>query len=468
MSTQPMLTRRHFLMTSASVVAGSLLAACAVPAAAPSGEAGEATTAGASAELIELTLMEPDRELGNNVRAIRIERFNNQMAEEGKPWRVVDTVGPATDNDLRTKLTLDAAAGTLSDLFNMHSSWVADFAAAGYLYDMGPYLEQWEDWDQIYDVLKPLATYDGKVVGVPGGTTFTWYYRKDVLEGAGISTEQPQTWDDFYALCDQVKSSTSALPCGLPGATPWGGGTWAEGFRMVWLSFDGTIFDEDEGKWVVSSPNLLKALQVYETLAQNGWLTVDELLTPNPWEPIKYQMFPAGDCVMVTGGDWQWEFDWGPNGATPIEGLFERVDRWQFPAESGGAFTYVEGSVGLGVAANTDSPDGCAEFVTFINSNDLSCELLDIYVGGPSSRKDFADACPAYTEVVNGKMHQASQLFESGRTYKFERTGTQRLADGIARATEDVITGTLSAEEAMEAFAEAMIDGLGDELAKRA
>ncbi|MCL4858494.1 MAG: extracellular solute-binding protein [Caldilineaceae bacterium] len=466
MSTQPTLTRRHFLFASATVATGALLAACAAPSAAPA-PSGDAAGAPAG-ELIELTLLGPDRELGNNVRRIVVDRFNAQMEADGKPWRVRDSVGPATDNDLRTKLTLDAAAGTLPDLFNMHSSWVADFVAAGYLLDMGPYLEQWADWDKIYDVLKPLATYEGKIVGIPGGTTFTWYYRKDVLEGAGIPIDQPQTWDDFFAVCDQVKTKTDAVPCGLPGATPWGGGTWAEGFRMVWLGFDGPIFDEADGKWVVSSPNLLKALQVYETLAQNGWLTVDELLTPNPWEPIKYQMFPAGDCTLVTGGDWQWEFDWGPNGATPIEGLFERVDRWQFPAEDGNAFTYVEGSVGTGAAANTKSPEGCAEYVTFSASNDVNCETLDVYVGGPTNRRDFADACPAYTEVVNGKMHQASELFETGRTYKFERTGTQRLADGIARATEDIITGTLTAEQAMEAFADAMIEGLGEEMAKKA
>ena len=71
-------------------------------------------------------------------------------------------------------------------------------------------------------------------------------------------------------------------------------------------------------------------------------------------------------------------------------------------------------------------------------------------------------------EVVNGKMWQASQFFETGRTYKFDRVGAAKMADGVARATEDIITGTMTAEEAMAAFADAMIEALGEDLAKKA
>jgi ABC-type glycerol-3-phosphate transport system substrate-binding protein len=465
MSAQKFLTRRQFLHASAAVAAGSVLVACAAAAAPSAGGAGESAPSG---ELIELGYMTPDRELGNKVKQVQIERFNAQMEADGQPYRVVDVVGPATDNDLRTKLTLDAAAGNLPDIVDVYASLLADFVAAGYLLDITSYLTAWPDWEQYYPVLRDLAAFDGKFYGIPGGTTFTWYVRKDVLEGANISTAQPTTWDELYAVCEQVRSNTSATPCGLPAATPWGAGTFYEGFRMVWLSFDGPIYDEADSKWVVSSPNLLKAFQVYETLAANDWLTVDELLTPNPWEPIKYQQFPAGECLLVTGGDWQWTFDWGPEGATPIEGLFEKVDRWQFPSETGQPFTYVEGSAGTVVAATTKSPEGAVEFLKFSASPELGCETMPIYIGGPSSRKDFAEKCPAYTEIVGGKFVQASEFFETGRTFKFERVGTEKLAEGIARATEDIITGNVTAEEAMAAFAEAMLESLGEEYAKTA
>jgi multiple sugar transport system substrate-binding protein len=459
------LNRRHFLQATALTVAGGLIAACA-PTTGPVAPGGEA--AAPAGELIELGYSTPDRELENKVTAYEITNFNAKMEAEGKPYRIVNVEGPATDNDIKTKLTLDAAAGILPDIFSTRSELVADFIAANYMADLTPQLTAWEGWNVIPESLKELATFDGKVYGVPGGSTFTFFRRKDVMDEAGISGDQPKTWDDFYAACGEIAEKTTATPTGLPAATPWGGGTWGEGFQMVWLSFEGTIYDEADSKWVVSSPNLLKAFQVYETLANNGWLTVDALLSPNPWEPIKYQGFPQGEVALVTGGDWQWTFDWGPEGATPIEGLYERVDRWEWPSETGSPFTYVSGGIGNAVASNTKSVDGSVEFLTYQSDPDVLCETIKIHIGGPSARTDLAEKCPAYAEVVNGKMAEASELFTSGRTYKFDRVGAARISDGVGRATEDIITGVLTAEEAMEVFATSMIQDLGEEVAKRA
>jgi multiple sugar transport system substrate-binding protein len=457
------LSRRHFLQASALTVAGGVIAACAPTAAPAPSSGGDAAPAG---ETIELSYFTPDRELGKNVANFEIDAFNAKMEEEGKPYRFVINVGPATDNDIKTKLTLDAAAGTLPDYFNIRAEMVADFIAANYLADVTEPLQAWDGWEHIAPTLRELGTYDGKLYGIPGGSTFTFFRRKDVMDEAGIPGDQPNTWDDFYTACEAIVANTNAIPTGLPAATPWGGGTWGEGFQMVWLSFDGPIYDESDGKWVVSSDNLLKAFQVYETLATNGWLTVDMLLSPNPWEPIKYQGFPAGEVVLVTGGDWQWTFDWGPDGATPIEGLYERVDRWQWPAESGTPFTYVSGGLGTVIAATSKSVEGCVEFMTFQSEPETICETIPLYIGGPSSRTDLAEKCPAYAEAVNGKMAESSALFESGRTYKFDQLNANRISDGIARATEDIITGVLTAEAAMEAFAESMLQDLGEEGAK--
>ena len=464
MFTQSNVSRRRFLQLSALAGVGGALAACAAPAA-PAATTGGDSAAAPAGELIELSYLTPDRELENRTKEVWVAGFNKAMEEGGQPYRVNGIVGPATDNDIKTKLTLDAAAGTLPDIFSSRPELMADFVAAGYLADLKPYLENWQDWAQYPDVLKGFAYFGDKLVGLPGGGTFSFYYRKDVLEAAGISTEQPATWDDFYAICGQIAEKTEATATGIPAATPWGGGTWSEAFQMIWLSFNGPIYED--GKWVVHSPNLLNAFKVYETISTNGWLTVDELLSPNPWEPIKYEGFPAGDVAIVTGGDWQWTFDWGPEGATPIEGLFEKVERWAFPAEDGNPFTFVDGGVGAVVASTTVSLEGAAEFLKYGAPPEVECEIIKIHIGGPSARKDFAEKCPDYATVVNGKMLQASKFFETGRTFKFNQLGAGKISDGVGRATEDIITGTVTAEEAMEAFATAMTDALGEEMVTR-
>ena len=458
------ISRRQFLKTSALVVAGGALAACVAPSAAPAQPAASDAAAPAG-ELVELSYLTPDRELENRTKEVLVKGFNTRMEETGKPWRVVGVVGPATDNDIKTKLTLDAAAGTLPDVFGSRPELLADFVAAGYLADLRPYLESWADWAQFPNVLKPFAEVGGKLIGMPGGSTFSFYYRKDLLEGAGIPVAQPKTWDDFYGICGQIADKTDATPAGIPAATPWGGGTWGEAFQMIWLSFNGPIFED--GKWVVHSPNLLKAFEVYETISSKGWLTVDELLTPNPWEPIKYEGFPNGTVGIVTGGDWQWTFDWGPEGATPIEGLFEKVERWEFPAEDGKPFTFVDGGVGAVVASTAKSVEGAAEFLKFGAEPEITCEVSKIHIGGPVARMDFAEKCPEYLDMVNGKMAQASKFFETGRTFNFNQLGSGKISDGVGRATEDIITGAVTAAEAMEAFATAMTDALGPDMVMR-
>ncbi|MEN9936117.1 MAG: hypothetical protein RLZZ387_2696, partial [Chloroflexota bacterium] len=434
-------------------------AAPAAPTAAPA-EAAQPTAA--PAQPIELTLISPDRELDQKVVAVYVSTFNAKMEQEGKPWRVKPILGPATDTDFFTKLTVDAAAQTLPDLVDLQSSWVADLAASRAIVDLAPYISTWDERDSIYPVILDAAKINNTYYSMPGGaSTFSFFYRKDVLDAAGISTDQPKTWDDFYGACDNIATKAGIAAVCLPAATPWGGGTWQEGFRQVLMGFEGTIYDTADNTWVVSGPNLLKALTVYETLAKNKWLTVDELLGPNPWEPTKYQMFPAGELALCTGGDWQWTFDWGPEGATPIEGLFDKVARWQFPSEKGEPFVFVGVGGGLSISANSAHPEGAWEYLRHTAQAEVQCEAMKIHVGGPSGRKDIAEKCSFYTTAVNGKMVEATEFFGTGK-FLASYTGESKYSDGIARATEEVITLQKTPEQAMADFAKAMKDALGD------
>ena len=415
----------------------------------------------------EITIVAPGRELGIKYWDVIIEAFNAKMQADGKPFRAKQTPGPATDNDYVTKITLDAASGTLGDVVSVNSARYEDMAAAGYLADLTPLLEKSEDWAQYSQVVKDQLTIDGKIYGVADAGTFTLYYRKDLLSEAGISTDQPATWDDFYKIADQILTKTGATPAGIPGARAWGGGTWEEGFRHVWLGFaeSNQIFDPADNKWVVKSDGLLKALTVYETLAKNKWLTVDSLLSPNPWEPIKYQGFPGKTVAVVTGGDWQWEFDWGPKGATPIEGLFDNVDRWRFPSAIGDPFVYAGIGGPMSVYSQSKNIDGALELILFAGSPAGSCKALETYFGGPSARADYAENCEYYSTAINGKMAEAGASLASGRSLK-AGTGQGKIADGIALATEDVITLAKSPQQAMDDFAANMKDQLGEEAIK--
>ncbi len=450
------MTRRNFLRASA-MAAGGLAVAGGLSM--PNLTFAQSTS--------EITYMSPGRDLGIAYDKVIVDTFNAAMKTAGKALHVTANHGPATDNDYVAKINLDAASGQAADVTNINYAAYQDMVAAGYLADITDLVNGWDEWAKFAPVVKAQVTIGNKVYGVSGATTFTMFYRKDVLDKAGISTKQPQTWEDFYAICDDIKSKTGATPAGIPAARPWGGGTWEEGFRHVWLGYaeSNQIYDPADGKWVVKSEGLLKALQVYETLAKNKWLTVESLLSPNPWEPIKYQGFVQGKVAMVTGGDWQWEFDWGPKGQGPITDIFNKVDRWLFPSAIGKPFPYSAAGGPLGISANSKDIPGAFEFVKSNFTPQGSCKALETYFGGPSPISDFGDSCPFYKTAIDGKMAEAGATLANGRYLK-SGPGEAKIVDGIGQATESVITLAQSSQQAMDAFAASMKDLIGADKVK--
>ncbi len=415
-------------------------------------------------DTVELTTMSPGRDLGVAYDQVIVDTFNANEKAAGKPYHATANHGPATDNDYVAKINLDAASGQAADVTNVNYAAYQDMAAAGYLADITDLVNGWDEWPKFAQVVKDQITIKDKVYGVSGATTFTMFYRKDLLQKAGISIEQPATWEDFFARCDEILKKTGATPAGIPAARPWGGGTWEEGFRHVWLGFaeSNQIYDPADGKWIVKSDGLLKALQVYETLAKNKWLTVEALLSPNPWEPIKYQGFVQGKVAVATGGDWQWEFDWGPKGAGPIDDIFNKVDRWLFPSAIGKPFPYSAAGGPWAISATAKDIPGAFELVKSMYTPAGSCKALETYFGGPSPISDYGDSCPFYNTAINGKMAEAGATLANGRFLK-SGPGESKIVDGIGQATEDVISLTKTSEQAMEAFAASMKDLIGED-----
>jgi multiple sugar transport system substrate-binding protein len=245
--------------------------------------------------------------------------------------------------------------GRCPNIVSLGASVVADLAAGGALADLSDHIAKWGDYAHIFPCSKKPISSMAKTTPLPvAPQPLRSSIAKTYCAENNIKDTQPNTWDDFYGLCDNIAKAGVAAVC-LPAATAWGGGSWEEGFRQVWMSFNGEIYSESESKWVVSSPGLLKALTVYQTLAKNKWLTVDALLNPNPWEPTKYQMFPKGELAVCTGGDWQWTFDWGRLAPPPSTACSKSC--WQFPSEDGKPFVFVGTGGGPAVSAKTKNLD---------------------------------------------------------------------------------------------------------------
>lgn len=84
------------------------------------------------------------------------------------------------------KFVTAAQNGTAPDAIRIDVGWNTEFANAGYLLDLGPYVKDTSDY-----LPAPLAyaTWKGKLYGLPQVTDFlVLYYNKKMLTDAGIST----------------------------------------------------------------------------------------------------------------------------------------------------------------------------------------------------------------------------------------------------------------------------------------
>ena len=140
---------------------------------------------------------------------------------------------------------------------------MAPFVNAGQFEDISDLWES-EGLNDSFAAIKPTMTIDGKQWGVPY-SYYQWgiYYRKDLLEKAGV-TEEPKTWDEMLAACDKLKEA---------GITPFTIGTkflWTAAgvFDYLNLRTNGYEFHNDltAGKVKYTDPKVMKTFENWKTM----------------------------------------------------------------------------------------------------------------------------------------------------------------------------------------------------------
>lgn len=392
-----------------------------------------------------------------------IQGFEAAMKEEGRDITVELISDELTDEQFKTKITQQLIAGEAPDLLDIGDNMVAGFAGAGYLAPLDDYLEEWDDWDHWYPQFQEaMVRQDGHIYAlVHDSGVNNFFYRKDVLTELGIDASQPETWDDMIARLKQIKEQTGQPPIVIPAGTAWGGGTWSEGFQPILGGTADDYYDLETGKWNLQSDGFRAVFDLYEQLVVNELLPTQDLLNPNPWEPTKYDKFPAGELQVAAQGTWGWKFDWGPEGATPIPELETRVDTWLYPGLRDDDEPFVWSGMGFGYAIpeSSEHKDEAMLLAQYLSSGEPLARML-VTSGAASPRDDMADIAP-YSEEP--KLLEAAEDMASG-VFVVTGDGSDQVSQAVASATELILTGEATGEEAYEAFVEDATDLLGPNL----
>ena len=370
----------------------------------------------------------------------------------------------ANDDDYGTKLALALRSpSTAPDVFYEDSFKVRSDVDAGYLLNLDSHLEGWEEWDRFDDGAKAAGRADdGGTYAVPLGTDTRaiWYNRK-VLEAAGVTLPwEPRSWQDILDTARKIKANDpTVIPFNMYAGKGTGEGTVMQSFYELLYGTGSGLYDEESKKWVVGSAGFQDSLDFLKTLYDEQLaVSPADALDANVWKKVFGEWFPNAKLGATVEGSYAPSF-WQDGGSYEWPGYEQDIGVAPFPTQNGqepGAVS-MSGGWTLAVGAETKEPELAFSFLTTAlnkkNSLAFTVESSQIAV-----RKDVA-ADTGYLDA-NPFVRDVSELVSVTR-YRPATSDYPRISAAVQEATEAVITGTRSPQEAAADYDAAVADIVG-------
>lgn len=371
---------------------------------------------------------------------------------------------PAPEKDYLSKILTELRAGNAPDIFTANSDAdVPDIVAAGYAAPITEAVKAWDGYDQLFDSAKALSTNaDGEIYSLASMfSILQLYYRRDILEKAGISTEQPTTWDELLDRAREIKAKTGAYGLLLPAGLSWGGGAFSEGFNLLLVGTSTPQITNDDGTLNLKGEGIKDAFGFYKALIDEDLMPIEPLLGPEPWVVPKYDMFPAGKLVATTCGSWCYIYDWGRESKNPIPDVEHAVGTWAMPGKDGGLNVIVGSQNPWMVNAQGADVDMATKVILELSSVDATVAYAE-RIGSIPARKDAADspAFQALTALV--PVHSAA---DKG-TFLKPGEGFSVVSEGVARATDALLQKQVDAAGAQQILVDYATELLGEDVVK--
>ncbi|MET3205277.1 extracellular solute-binding protein [Arthrobacter sp. UYEF13] len=357
----------------------------------------------------------------------------------------------AKDDDYGTKLALALRSpATAPDVFYEDTFKVRSDVDAGYLLKLDSHLAGWEDWDTFDDGAKAAGLGDdGGTYAVPIGTdTRGIWYNKKVLTAAGVSVPwEPRTWQDILDAARKIKASDpTVVPFNMYAGKATGEGTVMQSFYELLYGTDSELYDADAKKWVVGSPGFTDSLAFLKTLYDEKLaVSPAEALDANVWKKVFGEWLPQGRMGATVEGSYTPSF-WQKGGSYEWAEYGQDMGVTAFPTQNGQAPGGVSMSGGwtLAVGAETKNPALAFEFLaTALNQkNSLAFNIANSQI---AVRKDVA--ADAGYQAANPFVKDVSELVAVTH-YRPATADYPRISAAVQEATEAVITGAKSPEQA--------------------
>jgi multiple sugar transport system substrate-binding protein len=303
-----------------------------------------------------------------NVLAVKSSQFEAHEArlaefEEATGIDVVYDYVPFPN--MKEALTTEMVAGGDYDVVSVMDQWVSSLQML--MAPIGPGIEaQGTDLSDFPAAHIRHGMLNGELIGLPvRGHVQLMFYRKDLLEAAGVTP--PQTWEEMVTAAKAIQGSTDAAGIALPYGKLNGQNL------MVWMNLlwgkGGDLFDAD-GNAIFNSDAGVAATQTYVNY-------------------LAEEIVPAGSAVFVEQ-DAVNSFKQGNSAMLPVwwwvrsqltdpeqsKLTAEQVGFTALPAVSGADRTTFTNTWIFGVTQESDNKDAATEFLGWLTDPAVERDVL--------------------------------------------------------------------------------------------
>jgi multiple sugar transport system substrate-binding protein len=374
-----------------------------------------------------------------------------------------------SDEALKEQYALDLSVGGGADVMAFDGFWVPEFVAAGLLEPLsavgGSEVNAWEGWDHIPDGLEELLSYQGERYGIALGTDYRMlHYRKDLLEQAGVENAdewRPQTWEDVLEVARMVKRMNPALsPLQINAGTAMGEATTMQGYYPMLLG-TGHFLQDEQGRWIVRSQGILDTLNLYKQIYVDEQLGDARLQLVQDGRNRTFANFRDGVTAILLESDWFYRGPTAPGSEFEVANRDEVMGWAPIPAmEPGAGFRgqdVVTISGGTGFVVNPKSENGelAWQLLAFMNSTE---SLNAAQQTEPRIR--VRDDVPV---PENEFLTETAALLGPFTTARPNDPAYPQISYEAQLMTERVVSGEMTPEEAMDAYARAVTEIVGEE-----
>lgn len=294
------------------------------------------------------------------------------------------------------KLLTAVASKSGPDVLQMGTSWMTEFANAGALLDLSPYIEQYEEFnpDNFFDGSVSTTKFGDQTVGIPWyAETRVLYYRTDLLAEVGYD-KAPATWDELKDASTKLAArGEGKYGIGLDPAEP--------SLGFMFARQNGSQLFDEQNKPLLNQPEFVDTVSYLNSFFQDGSAPIDLGLD-------QIQGF-SGDGIapMFISGPWM---------ITPIKEQAPELDgKWATAVLPAGKVNNdsILGGANLTVFNFSKNQDAAVKFIAYMSKPETQLKWKELNNELPAVKSVWEDPSlkdDANLQVIGEQLKHAVSL----------------------------------------------------------